>query len=98
MYDVRQTHQFSGWFAKLRDVTARTAILARIRRLALGHPGDVKQVGDGVSELRVNHGPGYRVYFTRKGSAVILLLCGGDKGSQDRDILRAKQLAKKDTP
>ena len=98
MLDVRQTAEFTDWFAKLRDVKARAAILARIRRFALGNPGDVKLVGDGVSEMRINHGPGYRVYFMRKGAVVIVLLCGGDKGSQDRDIARAKRLAAKDTP
>ena len=98
MLDVRQTAEFTNWFAKLRDATARAAILARIRRFALGNPGDVKPVGDGVSEMRINHGPGYRVYFMRNGAVVIVLLCGGDKGSQDRDIARAKRLAAKDTP
>ncbi len=92
--EVRQTEVFVRWFARLRDVDARARITARIRRLSLGNPGDVKPVGGGVSELRVDHGPGYRVYFVRRGDAVVVLLCGGDKRSQDRDIARALELAR----
>nr|WP_252263873.1 type II toxin-antitoxin system RelE/ParE family toxin [Paracidobacterium acidisoli] len=78
----------------LRDAQARARIAARIRRLAFGNPGDVKPVGDGVSELRIHYGPGYRVYFIQRGTVLIVLLCGGDKSTQDKDIEAAKRLAK----
>jgi len=78
---------------RLRDDRARAKIAARIDRLALGNPGDVEPVGDGVSELRIHYGPGYRVYFIRRGEAVIVLLCGGDKSTQAKDIKTAKMLA-----
>jgi len=94
MIEVRETDVFADWFAGLRDRQARARITARIRRLSLGNPGDVKPVGSGVSEMRIDHGPGYRVYFVRRGETVFILLCGGDKGSQDRDIKRAIELAK----
>jgi putative addiction module killer protein len=94
MIEVRETAAFGAWMAGLRDLRARGRIAARIERLADGNPGDAKSVGDGVSELRIDHGPGYRVYFTRRGSLLIILLCGGDKSSQDRDIVAAKALAK----
>ena len=90
---VQQTAVFSVWLGRLRDRTARAIIARRIDRVASGNLGDVKAVGDGVSELRVDHGPGYRVYFVRRGQSVIVLLCGGDKSSQAKDILRAKALA-----
>jgi putative addiction module killer protein len=93
MLEVRRTEVFDGWLQGLRDDRAKARIARRIDRLALGNPGDVKPVGAGVSELRVDYGPGYRVYFVRRGEIVILLLCGGDKGSQDRDISRAKAIA-----
>ena len=93
MIEVRQTDVFGAWFARLRDRDARARITVRIRRLSLGNPGDVKPVGGGVSEMRVDHGPGYRVYFVRRGESVVVLLCGGDKRSQDRDIVRAIGLA-----
>lgn len=79
--------------AGLRDHRARARIAARIDRLALGNPGDVEPVGEGVSELRIHHGPGYRVYFVRRGSVLIVLLCGGDKSTQTKDIKIAKALA-----
>lgn len=79
--------------AKLRDARARAKIAARIDRLAFGNPGDVAPVGEGVSELRIHHGPGYRVYFVNRGETLMVLLCGGDKATQDRDIERAKMLA-----
>ena len=91
--DVRQTDVFADWFDGLRDREARARITVRIRRLSLGNPGDVKSVGGGVSELRIDYGPGYRLYFTRKGTAIVVLLCGGDKRTQDRDIMRAQELA-----
>jgi len=94
LIEVRQTDVFANWFARLRDRQARARITARIRRLSLGNPGDVKPVGGGVSELRVDHGPGYRLYLTRHGEAVVVLLCGGDKRRQGRDIARAIQLAR----
>jgi putative addiction module killer protein len=92
MIEVRQTEIFSRWLASLRDNRARARINARIRRLSLGNPGDVKPVG-GVSEMRIDYGPGYRVYFIRRGEALFILLAGGDKRTQDRDIAMAIQLA-----
>lgn len=92
--EIRQTEHFAGWFSKLRDRQARSRILARIRRLQLGNPGDVAPVGEGVSELRISYGPGYRVYFVRRGSAVVILLAGGDKRTQRRDVANAKELAR----
>lgn len=94
MIEIRQTDVFAAWFAALRDRQARARITARIRRLSLGNPGDVKPVGSGVSEMRIDYGPGYRVYFTRRGDVVAVLLCGGDKRTQDRDIARARALAR----
>ncbi len=94
MTDVRQTEVFADWFAGLRDREARARITVRIRRLSLGNPGDVKPVGGGVSEMRIDYGPGYRVYFVRRGDTVIVLLCGGDKRNQDRDIASALELAR----
>ena len=92
--EVRQTDVFAAWFAALRDREARARITVRIRRLSLGNPGDVKPVGSGVSEMRIDYGPGYRVYFIRRGEMVVVLLCGGDKRTQDRDIARALELAR----
>lgn len=91
---VRRTPVFESWLAKLRDLKARAIIVQRVTRLAAGQIGDFRSIGEGVNELRVDHGPGYRIYFVRRGEAVIVLLCGGDKGSQARDIARAKNLAK----
>ena len=93
MIDVRQTEHFADWLDNLRDGVAVKAIRRRIARVQIGLFGDTKSVGDGVFELRVDHGPGYRVYFARHGDVVVLLLCGGDKKSQQRDIMRAKALA-----
>jgi len=92
--EVRQTQIFSDWFARLRDRQARTRIIARIRRLSLGNPGDVKPVGAGVTEMRIDYGPGYRVYFIRRGSALVILLAGGDKRTQARDIATAHEIAR----
>ncbi len=94
MLEVRQTRAFARWLTTLRDRRAAARIAERLRRLALGNPGDVRPVGDGLSELRIDYGPGYRVYLVRKGTVLIVVLCGGDKSSQDRDIARAKVLAK----
>jgi putative addiction module killer protein len=93
MIEVRQTEVFSEWLSALRDRRARRIIAARIERLAHGNPGDVKPVGRGVSELRVSYGPGYRVYFVKRGEVVVLLLCGGDKSSQVGDIAKALAMA-----
>lgn len=93
MIEVRQTAIFRDWLAVLRDLRAVARIDARIGRLRQGNFGDAKSVSDGVSELRVDYGPGYRVYFARRGEKVVLLLCGGDKRGQARDIARAKALA-----
>jgi putative addiction module killer protein len=92
--EVRWTAVFQDWFTKLRDGEAKVRITARIRRLSLGNFGDAKPVGNSVSELRVHHGPGYRIYFVRRGNELVILLCGGDKSSQSRDIARAIVLAK----
>ena len=94
MLEVRQTETFAAWFRRLRDRQARARIQARIDRLTLGNPGDVKPIGEGVSELRIDHGPGYRVYFVREGEVLIVLLAGGDKRTQARDIQTALALAR----
>jgi putative addiction module killer protein len=93
--ELEQTETFRLWEQKLRDRRARTLIAARLLRLAEGLLGDVGPIGDGVSELRIHHGPGYRVYFARRGDSRVVLLCGGDKASQSRDIAKAKRLAEK---
>ena len=93
MIQIRQTETYAKWFAGLRDRVARARIDIRIRRLSLGNAGDAKPVGEGVSELRVDHGPGYRVYFIERGKVLIVLLAGGDKSTQDKDIRNAKALA-----
>jgi putative addiction module killer protein len=94
MIEIRQTEMFAAWLDGLRDLQAAARIDVRIRRLSIGNPGDVKPVGEGVSELRIDYGPGYRVYFIRRGSTVVVLSCGGDKRTQDRDIAAAKQMAR----
>jgi putative addiction module killer protein len=94
MIEVRRTDVFSRWIDKLRDDQAVARILTRIHRLSLGNFGDVKSVGDSISELRIDYGPGYRLYFTRIGSSIVLLLVGGTKKSQQKDIDRAKALIK----
>ena len=93
MFRSRQTVQFAEWFAALRDARARSRIAARIVRVEAGNFGDCKSVGNSVSELRIDHGPGYRVYFTIRDRELVILLCGGDKGSQRRDVAKAKLLA-----
>ncbi|WP_417419206.1 type II toxin-antitoxin system RelE/ParE family toxin [Hoeflea sp.] len=94
MIEVRQSETFTRWLDGLRDRNARIRIATRIRRMEMGNPGDVKAVGEGVSEMRITYGPGYRVYFVQDGKTVVVLLCGGDKSSQSRDIAHAKQMAK----
>lgn len=94
MIELLQTPEFARWIDGLRDVRARARIQIRIRRLADGNPGDVKPVGEGVSELRVDIGPGYRVYYVQRKGVFILLLCGGDKSAQQNDIARALRMAR----
>jgi putative addiction module killer protein len=94
MAEIRKTEQFSNWLDGLRDLHARARLQARIERLAGGNPGDVKPVGEGVSELRIDYGPGYRVYFTRQRRALVILLAGGDKSAQAADIKTALRLAR----
>lgn len=95
MIDLVKTETFDKWFRGLRDARAKVRIDARIERLANGNPGDARPVGSGVSELRIDYGPGYRVYFVQRGSVLIVLLCGGDKASQRRDIAKAIGLAER---
>jgi putative addiction module killer protein len=92
--EIRETDAYAAWFARLKDREARSRVLVRIRRLSLGNPGDAKPVGGGVSELRIDYGPGYRVYFVRRGVALIILLGGGDKSTQAADIQAALDLAR----
>jgi len=94
MFEIRTTEGFAKWLDGLPDVRARARVLVRIKRLAEGNAGDVKPVGEGISELRIDYGPGYRVYFTKHGKTVIVLLAGGDKRTQDGDIKKALQLAR----
>ena len=94
MIEVRKTEVFVQWLDGLRDIQARARIQARIERLATGNPGDVEPVGEGVSELRINYGPGYRVYFKKRGRELIILLAGGDKSTQAKDIKAALRFAR----
>jgi putative addiction module killer protein len=94
LIELKQTETYQKWEARLQDKRARTIIAARLMRLAQGLSGDVEPVGEGVSELRIHYGPGYRVYFQRRGNLLVVLLCGGDKSTQVRDITAAKKLAK----
>lgn len=93
MLQVVRSDEFDTWLRGLRDQRAKAKVQARILRLAMGNPGDVKPVGDGISELRIDHGPGYRIYYCQQGSVIAILLCGGDKSTQDRDIRLAKHIA-----
>lgn len=93
MYEVHQTDGFRAWLNALRDTKARLRIAARLRRVENGHLGDVKLIGNGVFELRLDFGPGYRIYFVKRGGSIVVLLCGGDKSSQRGDIQRAIALA-----
>lgn len=94
MFTILRSATFDRWLRRLRDRQAINRIVARLLAVESGHLGDVRSVGDGVSEMRVHHGPGYRIYFITRGAEVIVLLCGGDKDSQRRDIERAKRMAK----
>ena len=96
-YHLEQTSAFSRWLKSLKDLQAKAAIVLRLKQVQAGHFGDVKPVGGGVSELRWHMGPGYRVYFCKRGDQIILLLAGGDKSTQQRDIARAQQLVKEQT-
>ena len=97
MIEIRQTVEYEKWFGSLKDRTARVRVDIRIRRLSLGNLGSVEPVGEGVSELKIDYGPGYRVYFVQHGRQYVLLLVGGDKATQARDIRKAKELARKYT-
>ncbi|WP_029620711.1 type II toxin-antitoxin system RelE/ParE family toxin [Pseudorhizobium marinum] len=93
MLVLKQTETFRKWRMRLKDERARALVASRLDRLAFGHPGDVAPVGNGISELRLHYGPGYRIYFQQRGEILIVLLCGGDKGSQNKDIKLAKKLS-----
>lgn len=93
MVQIRKTDVYVKWLDGLKDIRARARILARVERLAAGNPGDVRPVGQGVSELRIDYGPGYRVYFTQQGKQIVILLAGGDKRTQPADIRKAIRLA-----
>ena len=93
MIELKQTETFRKWRTLLKDERARILVASRLDRLAFGLAGDVEPVGQGVSELRIHHGPGYRIYFQKRGSTIIVLLCGGDKSTQAKDIKAAKRLA-----
>ena len=94
MFEIFQSATFARWLGDLKDGQARMRILARLDRVALGNFGDAQPVGDGISELRIHSGPGYRLYSLRSGMRVVVMLCGGDKSSQARDIEQAKSIAK----
>jgi putative addiction module killer protein len=94
MLTVRETEVFTNWLRDLRDREAKARVEARIQRLSLGNPGDVRPVGQGVSEMRIDYGPGYRVYFIQQGQTLVVLLAGGDKRTQDKDIQTALELAR----
>lgn len=93
MVEIVKSATFAKWLDGLRDAKAQAKVLVRIQRLAAGNPGDVEPVGNGISEMRIDHGPGYRVYFMRRGLALVILLCGGDKSTQRKDIALAKIIA-----
>jgi putative addiction module killer protein len=93
MIEFKQTENFRKWRVRIKDLRTRALIASRLDRLAFGHAGDVRPVGEGVSELRIDHGPGYRIYFQKRGNTILILLCGGDKSTQAKDIQTAKRLA-----
>jgi putative addiction module killer protein len=98
MIELKQTETFRKWRIRLRDERARALIASRLDRLAFGHAGDAEPVGQGISELRIHYGPGYRIYFQKRGNTIIVLLCGGNKSTQQKDIETAKRLAQQWTP
>jgi putative addiction module killer protein len=98
MKDMQRSDEFDTWLKKLRDERAKSRIYTRIERLAEGNPGDVKPIGQGCSEMRIDYGPGYRVYFKDAGKEIVLLLCGGDKSTQQANIKRAKEIAENFNP
>jgi putative addiction module killer protein len=93
MIEVRQTEGFSAWLHGLKDANAAARIVARIRRMEQGNPGDARSIGEGVMEMRISYGPGYRLYYLHRGPQIVILLCGGDKRTQRQDIKRARMLA-----
>jgi len=93
VFQIQQTDHFANWLVKLRDVRAKARILARLDSVRLGNLGDARSIGDGISEMRIDVGPGYRVYFTRRHRILVILLCGGNKSTQTKDIARAKSMA-----
>ena len=93
MVEVRQTEEFSGWLHRLGDANAVARITGRIRRMEMGNPGDTRSVGQGILEMRIDYGPGYRIYYVHRGARIVILLCGGDKRRQQQDIKRAQKLA-----
>jgi|SRR5271163_4380010 len=98
MIELKQTETFRKWRMRLKDDRARAQIASRLDRLAFGHTGDAEPVGQGISELRIHYGPGYRIYFQKRGNTIIVLLCGGNKSTQQKDIETAKRLAREWTP
>lgn len=94
MLEIRKTDVYAAWIDELRDIQGRARIMVRIERLAAGNPGDVKSVGEGISELRIDFGPGYRVYYSKHGREIVILLAGGDKSTQASDIKTASRLAR----
>jgi putative addiction module killer protein len=93
VYEVHKTDEFEGWLSALADQRAIAKIVSRIERLGMGNAGDVESVGEGISEMRIHHGAGYRVYYKRTGNTIMMILCGGDKSTQAQDIKRAKEIA-----
>jgi putative addiction module killer protein len=93
MIEVRQTQEFSAWLHRLKDANAVARIAGRIRRMEMGNPGDSKSIGRGILEMRIDYGPGYRIYYLHRGTQIVVLLCGGDKRTQQQDIKRARKLA-----
>ncbi|MBR0928175.1 type II toxin-antitoxin system RelE/ParE family toxin [Bradyrhizobium sp. CCBAU 53351] len=93
MIEVRQTELFSEWLNRLKDASAVARITVRLRRMEMGNPGDSKGVGHNIREMRIDHGPGYRIYYVQRGTQIVILLCGGDKRTQRQDIKLAQQLA-----
>jgi putative addiction module killer protein len=92
--EIRRSSVYNNWFMSLRDIRAKTRIDFRIQRLIMGNPGDVKPAGEGISEMRIDYGPGYRVYYKDTGKEIIILLCGGDKRTQQADIVEARKIAR----